>query len=243
MDMERIQSLAQKGQLSRIHEVSSDGHAWQPASSMPEIFEKKRAATAELAGKVAVNQLNAAPQAVAQNGIQPSGVGSGIAPQQRQEWHYTAGGLQAGPITASELGTLIRAGSVTQQDLVWKDPMEQWTEAKYVPEFAMLFAASQQAQTLQPSTETRETERRDPNRIYPPESPRNPVVMAMCSFLLMGLGQIIMGQTAKGFLIMFSILLTCGVFLFVTPIVGPIDAYLIAKKLEAGKSVGKWEWF
>lgn len=39
LDLEKLKALARKGQLSRIHEISSDQQAWQPAGSMPELFQ------------------------------------------------------------------------------------------------------------------------------------------------------------------------------------------------------------
>ncbi len=57
----------------------------------------------------------------------------------------------------------------------------------------------------------------------------------------------ILGQVIKGVVILLGSMvlgaLTAGVSILVTWPVGGIDAYLIAKKLKDGRSVGQWEFF
>jgi TM2 domain-containing membrane protein YozV len=74
-----------------------------------------------------------------------------------------------------------------------------------------------------------------------------PALAALLSFLLVGLGQMVLGQTIKGVVMLIVALvlgaLTGCVACLVTFPVSAIDAYLIAKKLKEGKSVGEWEFF
>lgn len=84
--------------------------------------------------------------------------------------------------------------------------------------------------------------------ISPSDPPKDPVLMGLLSgCCIAGLGQILIGQTAKGVLIMLSSLvlgaLTAGLSMIITWPAGGIDAYMIAQKLKEGKTVGKWEWF
>ncbi|WP_017381803.1 zinc ribbon domain-containing protein [Paenisporosarcina sp. TG-14] len=76
---------------------------------------------------------------------------------------------------------------------------------------------------------------------------REPWLMAVLSFLILGLGQIIMGQTAKGLTILavgfFIGFITVGISSFIIVPISVIDAYLIAKKKKDGKVVGEWEFF
>jgi hypothetical protein len=72
--------------------------------------------------------------------------------------------------------------------------------------------------------------------------------MALLSGLcLAGIGQMIMGQVLKGFTILFGAmilsLVTGGIAIPFIWAFGGIDAYMIAKKLNNGQSVGKWEFF
>ncbi|MGE6487467.1 double zinc ribbon domain-containing protein [Paenisporosarcina sp. NPDC076898] len=76
---------------------------------------------------------------------------------------------------------------------------------------------------------------------------KEPWLMALLSFLISGLGQIILGQTAKGITILVVSLIigviTFGFSSFITVPISVIDAYLIAKKKKEGKVVGEWEFF
>jgi TM2 domain-containing membrane protein YozV len=67
------------------------------------------------------------------------------------------------------------------------------------------------------------------------------------SLLLPGVGQIYLGQVVKGIaMIAGGIILTAitgGLAGIVVWFVGVFDAIKIGRKLEAGKSVGEWEFF
>lgn len=84
--------------------------------------------------------------------------------------------------------------------------------------------------------------------INPSNPPKNPLLMGLLSgCCITGLGQIILGQTLKGVVILLGAVvfgvITGGLGAFIVlPLVG-IDAYLIAKKLEAGQPVEEWEFF
>ena len=71
--------------------------------------------------------------------------------------------------------------------------------------------------------------------------------MAIVSFLILGLGQILMGQVKKGVaILLLSLFFMFSTGMLVALIVYPIsviDAYKIAKKIKAGKEVGEWEFF
>lgn len=74
-----------------------------------------------------------------------------------------------------------------------------------------------------------------------------PWVAGLISFLVTGLGQMIMGQGKKGALILIGSMVlgavTFGASIFVTTPIAIIDAFLIGKKKKAGISVGEWEFF
>lgn len=65
--------------------------------------------------------------------------------------------------------------------------------------------------------------------------------------LITGLGQMYLGQVLKGVVILLATIvigaLTAGVGSIVILIIAMIDASKIGKKLEAGQSVGEWEFF
>jgi len=69
----------------------------------------------------------------------------------------------------------------------------------------------------------------------------------LLSFLLPGLGQLYLGQTAKGFSTMVATIilsiLTYGVAGFVLWIAGMVDTNKLQNTLKAGQPIRKWEFF
>ena len=83
-------------------------------------------------------------------------------------------------------------------------------------------------------------------QIQPSDPPKNPIVAAILSFLLLGgVGQIYLGQQKKGIiLIVVTVVLYCAFGLGVIfNILGAIDAYMLADKLQKGQPIGDMEWF
>lgn len=80
-----------------------------------------------------------------------------------------------------------------------------------------------------------------------PGNTREPWLMALLSFLITGLGQILVGQVKKGAAMLIGSallgLMTAGLSAFITTPISIIDAYLITKKINQGKQVADWEFF
>lgn len=82
-------------------------------------------------------------------------------------------------------------------------------------------------------------------QIQPTDPPKSAIVAAILSLLLFGgVGQIYLGQTKKGIIIVVaSLVLSCVGVGFITWIVGIIDAYMMGDKLQKGESIGDMQWF
>jgi TM2 domain-containing membrane protein YozV len=82
-------------------------------------------------------------------------------------------------------------------------------------------------------------------QIQPSDPPKNPIVAALLSFILLGgVGQIYLGQTKKGIIIMVvTLILSCIGIGLITWIVGVVDAYIMADKLQKGEAIGDMQWF
>jgi TM2 domain-containing membrane protein YozV len=66
--------------------------------------------------------------------------------------------------------------------------------------------------------------------------------MALLSFFVPGLGQLLMGQTFKGVALFIASYLTF--WFFCAPFfVAAYDAYAIARRKNAGETVGEWQFF
>ncbi len=82
-------------------------------------------------------------------------------------------------------------------------------------------------------------------QIQPATPPKDPIIALVLSLLLLGgAGQIYLGQTTKGIVIIVATLvLSCIGIGFILWIVGIIDAYQIATTLKNGQAVGEWQFF
>lgn len=74
----------------------------------------------------------------------------------------------------------------------------------------------------------------------------DPGLSLIVSFLLPGLTQIILGQTAKGLFILIDTFVLCFFtlcigFVIICPI-AMLDGYGLAKKVRSGRSIKQWEW-
>lgn len=82
-------------------------------------------------------------------------------------------------------------------------------------------------------------------QIQPTDPPKNAILAAILSLLLLGgVGQIYLGQMKKGIIIIVAtIVLSCIGIGVIIPVVGAIDAYILADKLQKGEAIGDMQWF
>ena len=117
-DLSQIQQRAKRAQINGRTEISTDGFAWQPAQSFPEIFA-----------------AGISPPPVAAPSL-PEGGG-----EESQDWFYMQGGQQLGPVGMTSLLRMIGTGELSQTDQVWKDGMSDWRQIGQVPDLASQSAA------------------------------------------------------------------------------------------------------
>lgn len=81
--------------------------------------------------------------------------------------------------------------------------------------------------------------------IQPSDPPKNPIIALILSLLLLGgVGQLYLGQMKKGIIIIVAtLILSCIGVGFIVWVVGVIDAYIMADKLQKGQAIGDMQWF
>jgi hypothetical protein len=136
-DQEKLQSLARRGQLSRMHELSADGASWVRAANYPELF------TGAQAEMPAPREMATAPSAATPMDGYSAAPQPQLQQQFRQQWHYTSGGVQRGPVDFANLQLLVATNQVRLEDLVWSEGMSAWIPASQVPGLGNRSAAAE----------------------------------------------------------------------------------------------------
>ncbi len=126
-DQEKLQSFSRRGQLSRLHEVSTDGINWARASTFPELFVGPvTEPTTERAARPAPEPP---PRAASPPASPPNSAIVDVLAPGRPEWWYSVQGKQQGPVEFGILQQLTAAGRLAREDFVWKSGMAGWCAA------------------------------------------------------------------------------------------------------------------
>lgn len=127
----QLESLRDRGQLTRFHEVSQDRQSWTSAASVSELFSQGEATPSQspsnaysLAGR-AIPVYEA--QEVAAEGPSAPAEGS-------SSWFYSQGGAHAGPVTFQDLQRMAAQGEIGPDSLVWKSGMAGWVASRQLPD-------------------------------------------------------------------------------------------------------------
>jgi hypothetical protein len=119
-DTAKLQSLVRRGQLSRMHEVSTDRSLWRQAADFPELF-----ATPTVA--------QGAARTYQQGGTHDGELELEAPASPGGEWFYALNQEQKGPVSFEQLKGLLQAGVITGSSLVWREGMSEWSPAEVVP--------------------------------------------------------------------------------------------------------------
>jgi len=140
---DKLLALIQRGQLTRVHEVSRDGGEWRPAGEFPELFPPQANSPASQP-----NATEAKPGPTGPGSGTPSPSSISTSPESQIVWFYEQDGREHGPVLLPQLLELIRNGTLGPNNQVWKEGMPNWqpvrsTElAVYLPSHAPSPAAS-----------------------------------------------------------------------------------------------------
>jgi TM2 domain-containing membrane protein YozV len=218
MTLEKIKELASKGQLSRAHELSSDGKNWEPAGNTSHIFDRtspvdtnkndnqNQTKEGESGAPVGVKKSADDPPA---NSSDPTG-GSVSPPASAKEWFYSIDGSQLGPVTPMELAGLIRHGVLSGNSLVWRAGMPKWAALGYLPDFVGMLSHNSKRSSG--------------------GSGKSKVAAVLLAVFLGGFGihHFYLGNTLRGSIQLCLFILTCGIMW----IVALVEAVLIAFSSE-----------
>lgn len=132
-DPSRLQQMVRKGQIGRTHQVSEDGHQWRRAGDYPDLFTQVD------------NPASANPRF---RESAASSESTQTRPQtDSKKWYFSCDGQeQQGPVSISELRSLVNTRQLGPDDLVWREGMADWIAAKMATELEYLFANERSTQ-------------------------------------------------------------------------------------------------
>ena len=110
----QCQQMARKGQLARTSEISTDNSNWSQASNYPEVFERPR-------DPIIIEPAPAGPPDPGTDSL----------------WYYALNGEQKGPTSNENILAMVRAGSLTGTDRVWKEGLDNWVQVSDIGEFGV----------------------------------------------------------------------------------------------------------
>jgi len=128
-----LKKMTERGELSKLHEVSTDRVVWRRAGSMPEFYPpyERKLGTRPASGVQASTTDSEGPEDSAP-GVKPAG-----------QWYYARGQEVEGPCSADEIVSLIQAGKLTAADhLSSADRPAEWKIISAVPAFAPIAEAT-----------------------------------------------------------------------------------------------------
>jgi len=139
-----LESMRNRGQLARFHEVSQDRHTWISAASVPELFPGSEARQPQALGasNLAVEDFQEIPVVVSPAG--PDGSAS---------WFYSRGGTHQGPVTYQDLQRMAAQSEIGPDTLVWRSGMADWVPCRQFPDFSFAGQGTQSSAPASPHTQ------------------------------------------------------------------------------------------
>ena len=108
--------------------------------------------------------------------------------------------------------------------------------------------ASIASATVNPTAEEPSVTLAEVSGLLPVNPPKSPGLAALLSFLLVGMGQIYLGQVEKGLCMLGIVLLlimsaVSGPLGLVILLLNVLDAFLLGRKVQQGQQIRKWQLF
>ncbi len=129
----QLESMRERGQFTRFHEVSQDRQTWTSAANVPVLFAPGAAAQGQAPAKV----YSLAEREIPVDEAREVPVGAtSAAVDESPSWFYSRGGAQAGPVTLHDLKSMAARGEIGLDSLVWKSGMADWVAARNFADLA-----------------------------------------------------------------------------------------------------------
>jgi hypothetical protein len=131
----QVETMRERGQFARFHQVSTDRQNWVSAASVPEFFPLSEARVpAPAADTYSVGGPGCPDRDAREEGYEalPASDDAG------SSWFYARGGTHHGPVTYEELRRMAARGEIGAETLLWKSGMADWVACRSFPDLLSL---------------------------------------------------------------------------------------------------------
>lgn len=125
----KLIDMVHRGQLSRVHMVSTDGQNWKKASDFPQLFDSARLAVGGSLGQPAGDHSSGNSQGQAGRETPASASSGSGSPSNASEWYYSDGTASFGPFPLATIKKMCDSGELSRETLVWKPDFDGWKPA------------------------------------------------------------------------------------------------------------------
>ncbi len=143
----KIQDLARRGQITRMHDLSSDGVNWVKAEEFGNVFSQARSPGSDApreevpAAQDHGNSTQALPKSplnATKGAPLLDGTGTnkkellprpGESPDQTIQWYAHLNGANQGPLSSSNLEAAVKTEQITRETLIWRAGFDDWKPA------------------------------------------------------------------------------------------------------------------
>ncbi len=103
--VQQLRQMNSRGLFSKLHQVSTDGQSWQPATNLAGMFSATKSSQT-----TPVETTSVSTEAV--------------------EWFYANGEQKLGPYTQSQILDFVKTNTISPNTLLWRESLKDWTEAR-----------------------------------------------------------------------------------------------------------------
>jgi hypothetical protein len=147
----QLESMRERGQISRFHEVSTDRQGWMSAARVPELFPP---AEARQPAPVSESYAVGGPDfSVGEARGQPL-LALPASDDAGSSWFYARGGTHHGPVSYEDLRRMAAQGEIGAETLLWKSGMADWAACRSFPDLVSLSQAAHTSLTAPFSPQT-----------------------------------------------------------------------------------------
>lgn len=130
LTLQKVQDLARRGQITRMHELSPDGISWVKAEEFGGVFQSSRV----VADSNSSVSHGTSEEILAKDGNSLLAVShatprQGDVPDQGVEWYAHIGGENRGPMNTSAIQSAINSGQIAKDTLTWRAGFDEWRPA------------------------------------------------------------------------------------------------------------------